>query len=242
MVSLVYFSFSLGLYFKYGVLSNIPSFIIFVVSLLTIVSNFVFFYFDLSLFGNFVRSFQLTRLFVNHYIIYSAILTTASLLLVLVPQSPWAPSIPIALLAAYTVILSPYNYTKENLRSAFNLLVMCSFVGFRVYLTFLPISNVTMYLLLGIMGGLSLMELLSFLSMVYRHCTENQSKAWEKLKLEEKHKAGRVLVDLMKLKVSKTLKKVGEDNIFKEVLQTNYTVKAFSDFRLKEDDWGKEGK
>ena len=87
----------------------------------------------------------------SHYFIYISVIIASITLLVAIPAITFAPAIPLFLQALYTLIYRPYRETSENIRSAFNLIVMCCFVGFKVYAQYcsdLTLNSTTTYLLL----------------------------------------------------------------------------------------------
>lgn len=121
-------------------------------------------------FGYLKRSFKSKRLALNHIYLLNLNLLLAPLLLVLLPKYSWAPAIPICLLLVYILAYRPYRIFKENLRSAFNLIIMLSFVGFRMYAEskLNQVNEISTYLFeMGAMGGLSLVITLSFISSIY---------------------------------------------------------------------------
>lgn len=54
----------------------------------------------------------------------------------LIPSQPYIALIPCVALLVFTLITKPYKEVKENYRSAFNLLVISSFISFKVYLIY----------------------------------------------------------------------------------------------------------
>ena len=92
--------------------------------------------------GYFRYSFKPTRLALSHYYSYIAFLigfTTFSCSII--DDLPWIPFIFGGLMILYTLIYQPYKDRPENLRSIFNLIVMCVFCGLRVYQQNVPKAN-----------------------------------------------------------------------------------------------------
>ena len=77
--------------------------------------------------------FKATELTFNHYYFHVICIVSGTALVVLLPDYPWSPFIPQGLLFFYTLINRPYQFIKENLRSGFNLLVMCATTSMIVF-------------------------------------------------------------------------------------------------------------
>lgn len=130
---------------------------------------------DTLSFGYFVLSFKTQTFSLHHYYLYMSMLILSPSFMVLVPSESWSPGLPILLLMIYTLINKPYisyKILRENLRSAFNLFVMISFVGFRVYTQYIPREKLNsidtyIFLLLLVLVGLSLVVIFSLGSILY---------------------------------------------------------------------------
>lgn len=135
MINLIYFAFSSALFFKYGTISHIPSLLIFISTLIILIGVISKFYHEPCPFDYFRFSFKSTAIAMNHWHFYTIVIIIISILEVLVPTKySWAPGIPCISLFLFTLIYRPYLKFIENLRSAFNLLMMSIFVGFRFFI------------------------------------------------------------------------------------------------------------
>lgn len=133
VINLTYFTFTSALFFKSGKLHNILSLVVFTITAIIILFCLLIFYKEPARFEYFLFSFRKEFLALHHFYLLILSLFLALPLLVVLPKYAWAPGIPIGLLLTYTLAYRPYKIIKENLRSAFNLSVMLSFIGFRMY-------------------------------------------------------------------------------------------------------------
>lgn len=115
---------------------SIVSIVLLLVGILLFFGVFVLFYRNAEAFGFFSTSFRQQKLAKYHYFIYTIVLIIIILFMTLIPSQPYIALIPCVALLVFTLITKPYKEIKENYRSAFNLLVMGSFIGFKVYLTY----------------------------------------------------------------------------------------------------------
>lgn len=113
----------------------------------------------------------------EHYC-FIILMTTSSVALVFLFSShAFISLVPSLVLLVYTLIYRPYKYLKNNLRSAFNLLAICSFISFRVYAEYTP-SNLlnTMpayaFLLVNVCFFLPCCAILGIAYTIYGHCEE----------------------------------------------------------------------
>lgn len=91
------------------------------------------YYFDPILFGQFRFSFHRKFVAINHYLIHIFFTILTVTLIITLPEYAWAPAAPCVLMLLFTLIYKPYIETKQNYRSAFNIFVMCCFIGIRIY-------------------------------------------------------------------------------------------------------------
>lgn len=97
------------------------------------------FYVHPTLFGSFLYDCEKKAIFaLEHYHIHILVLISAVLLLTLLPIFSCFCGIPLLLMLIYTAIRRPYKVKVDNVRSAFNLLAMCCFVGFKVWMEYSP--------------------------------------------------------------------------------------------------------
>lgn len=86
--------------------------------------------------GYFRYSFNHSKKFaLEHYFFFPLILITAVALLSL-SSFPYLSGVPLFLFFLYNLLRKPYKKNADNYRSALNLLVMCSFIGLRVFMKF----------------------------------------------------------------------------------------------------------
>lgn len=132
------------------------------------------FYIDPCPFNYFRFSYDSSSLALNHWHFHIVLIICISALVVLVPSKfSWAPAIPCAILMLFTLIYRPYKKLSDNLRSAYNLLVMSSFVGFRFFIEQQPSANLNsiiptyLFLFTIVTIGLSSVILFGLISSVY---------------------------------------------------------------------------
>lgn len=133
LVNFVYFVSCSVIFFKFGLITHIPSLITFSIQGLLTVFTFVRFYIDPVIFGYFRFSFNTNRLAMNHYFFHIINMILIVVLLSLFEET-WMPLIPVSLMLIYTLAYRPYKLLRDNIRSAFNMLAIISFLLFRVYL------------------------------------------------------------------------------------------------------------
>lgn len=138
MAFLSYFAFCSALYFRVGSVPDAASLVLFATECLILLFTCVQFYRDPCSFDYFRFSFALSQLAMNHYFLHMLCLLTCSVLLVAMSEIAVAALVPLAVMLLYTALYRPYKQTRDNLRSCFNLLVMCSLAGFRVLVQFTP--------------------------------------------------------------------------------------------------------
>lgn len=173
MLNLIYFTFTSALFFKYGIKTNIPSLVIFSITSIIIVAVLLKFYFDPYQFGYFRFSFRCAYLAINHWNLHIIVSIALPLLMILLPiKYSWMAGISCVFLLLFTIIYRPYIRFAENLRSVFNLLVMCSFIGFRFFtqnLSFTNLNSISTYIFLFVIVavGLSLVLIIGLISSIY---------------------------------------------------------------------------
>lgn len=141
MFNLSYLTFCLVVYYSFGNLTDAGSEVAATIPTVFTLAIFVWFFIKPEEFYRFRLSFKATTLTFYHYYLHITCLTSSILLLVLLPNYPWAPFVPQGLLLFYTLINKPYQFLSENLRSLFNLLVMCVVTSFRVYIFYIDESD-----------------------------------------------------------------------------------------------------
>ena len=184
LFNLTYFFACSGMFFVADGAKDATSIILLLIGSVFFVGVFIQFYRNPESFGFFCFSFKEQRLAKYHYFIYTIVLILIILLVTLIPSQPYLSLIPCTAMLIFTLLTHPYKETKENYRSAFNLLVMMSFIAFKVYLTYCPpenISNPTTYVLaiLNILVLLPIVIILSLVSTVYYWYNENYVKPKE---------------------------------------------------------------
>lgn len=136
--------------------------------------TFVLFYYDPSSFDYFRYSFYISALAMNHYFFHIIILTTSTVLMVILLPTSFAPLPPLALMLVYTIIYRPYKDRRDNIRSFFNLLVMCSLCGFRVLLFYTPAKQlasniVIIYFSVNFLVLLPCVVIIGIIATIYSH-------------------------------------------------------------------------
>ena len=129
----MYFVNCVVLFIKYGNHSNIISILIIVLEFIFFIIVFVRFYFYPDPADYFRYSFRKSTIGLSHYYIKIIFLLLTSILISAVLNSSFAALVPCVILLIYTLAYRPYQDTCENVRAAFNLLVMCAFCGLRLY-------------------------------------------------------------------------------------------------------------
>lgn len=105
-------------------------------------------------------------------------MTTSSVaLLFFFSQHTFAALGPSFVFLIYTLIYRPYKFLKDNLRYAFNLLTICSFISLRVYVEFSPSQSLNVmptyiFLLINVCFLLPCTVILGIVYTIYGHCQE----------------------------------------------------------------------
>ena len=178
MAFFVYFVACTSIFFQMGSLTHIPSILIIILYVVIFLFTWIHFIRDPCSFGYFRFSFIHRELAMKHYFVYLFVLTSSVLLLSLLPQYSFAALPPLLLMLIYTLAYRPYQYFKQNLRSAFNLLTMCSFVGFKIFAEMsnkkqLSSTTTTVFLLVNVGVLLPVVLVLSLISSIYYYYYEN---------------------------------------------------------------------
>lgn len=173
-----------------------------------------------------------------HGFLHNLNLLVSLLLLSIFIEMPYVPAIPSALLIFYTAIRRPYKQFKENIRSIFNLIVMCSVIGFNAYLKYVDKSNLntmTTYLfLMGVQALILIAIVISLASTIaywyyYKYIRPDELNALfsdqEKQNNRLKH---RILWDLSKRDVKVKMKKISQMSVFKNILDPQQNLLDFS--------------
>lgn len=172
MANLTYFMACSSIFFKYGNIKHIPSLVLFIVGTFCLLLLFLKFYTDPDPFGQFRYSFKTKYLAVNHYFLLILVVMSATGLMVALPQYSFAPLPPYILILVFTLIYQPYREVKENYRSAFNHLVVCSFIGMRIYIQYTDENNINapptfVFLLVNIVILLFTVVVVGLISSIY---------------------------------------------------------------------------
>lgn len=133
MFNLTYFVSMSYLFFKIGSASNILSLILFSIGILIMLATFLKFAIDPYLFGYFRFSFNIKSLAMQHYFLIILMTITSIILLFTFSKYTYISIAPPLILLLYTLIYRPYREIRNNLRYAFNLLAISSFLGLRAY-------------------------------------------------------------------------------------------------------------
>ena len=171
MLNLICFVCFTTIFIKYGSITDIKSLIVLSVSGLIFISVFVRFYFNPHPCGYFRYSFRKTSLAFSHYYIMIVFLIGATIMVSPILEISFASIIPCMLMFFYTLLYRPYIDFFQNLRSAFNLLVMSVFCGIFILTQYISPDNYNtmptyIFLLVGLLV-LIVVLVISFLSSSY---------------------------------------------------------------------------
>ena len=133
MFNLTYLTTCVMIYYSYGILSDIGSEILIGLFSAMTIGTFIYFGIAPENFYRFRFSFRETTITFYHYFLHALCIISSILLLGLLPNYSWAPFTPQGLMLFYTLFMHPYKKTQDNIRSAFNILVMCVATSLRVY-------------------------------------------------------------------------------------------------------------
>lgn len=174
MLNLIYFTFASALFFKYGTITHILSLLIFIFTTIVMITAILKFHFDPCPFDYFRFSFRSTKLALHHWYFHIVLNILVSLLVVISSSKfSWSPAIVCLALLIFTLVYRPYNKFSDNLRSGWNLFVMCSFIGFRFFIEQIPPASLNLimptyiFLFLIVCIGLGSVVVLGILSSVY---------------------------------------------------------------------------
>ena len=137
MFNLTFLVACLAIYYQWGNLADVTSEAVAAVTMFVTVSVLVYFFINPVDFYRFRLSFKAGCLTFNHYYFHALCILLSVLFLALLPQLPYLPFIPQALMLLYTIIMRPYQFFAENVRSAFNYLVMLAITGMGFYYWFM---------------------------------------------------------------------------------------------------------
>lgn len=248
MVNLIYFTASALLFFKFSSEITHPFSLAFLIlGLVLFVVTFSLLQYQPVSFKEFTSSFNKKVLFEKHYYLHLLVLSSSVALLGTFTTRPYIALIPSALMAVYTLILQPYKYTRQNLRSVFNYVVMCGWVILKTLIQHYPADSEPIFIcyIVHIFGVLTLVVIISFISMAYNTHYEKLMKAKEK-EIERQKKINdhrsnikdKILRDLAKVDVTKQISDLTQQLIFKKTLNENENLLGFSNQKvssLKED-------
>lgn len=170
-----------ALFFRFGTKNDPFSLVIFTIAAIVILFTLLHFHIDPCSFHYFRYCFLPKYMAFNHFSLYILVLVVSTLLLVLAIEVSWLPIIPLFFLSIYSLVYRPYKLLMENIRSAFNLLIMCGFVSFRTSAQY--ISNVAQLnrpetygaLIFLVTVCLSVCVIWSFVSSIYLWHSESQA-------------------------------------------------------------------
>lgn len=136
MLSLVLYESASALFILKGDLTSAPSFTMLTLSGIALLIVLGRFFFNPRPYDYFCTSFKTRRLTLKHCFIcfiHIVCLTVSIALLTAIPIYTYLPIVPLGIQLLYTILVRPYQTIKGNFRSAFNLTVMCMFIGFGVF-------------------------------------------------------------------------------------------------------------
>lgn len=240
MAFLVYCAFCSAVFFSFGSLTNLPSLLLFGLTLLVIIFTLVQFARDPASFDYFRFSFRPTSLAMNHYFLHVLVLLAATLLLVLLPAYSWSGLAALLLMLLFTLAYRPYKELAENLRSAFNYAAMGSFLGFLLYVQMTPSSShgsdaTTLFLLVNVAVLLPLVVIFGLVSSGYYFYYEHFVLPREELAQQQtkdgvvRGRRRKVLRELAMISARTQMQAVPVDTTFRQLVSPQDNLKNTSD-------------
>lgn len=172
-LNLIYFLTCSVLYFKYSLITHIPSLVMFVVSFIGIILVLFKFFMNPDPFDYFRYSFKQNRFFMEHWFLHISVFTISTIILSVLPAYQVIAMVIFLLMFLYTLIFKPFDqYIKENYRASFNYFVVCSIIGFNVYMQYIPLNKLNstytfLYLLINFCILLPAVVFISIISTIY---------------------------------------------------------------------------
>lgn len=125
MANLTYLTYCASVYYVYGGdLSETISQVIAISSLLITLFNFIGLACQSASYRRFRMSFKRKTLAFRHYFFHIAVIVLSILFVCLLPSLVWLPLIPQCFMVVFTLVSKPYKRFSENIRSAYNYLLM----------------------------------------------------------------------------------------------------------------------
>lgn len=137
MITLLYFVNYLIVLFKHSTFLNTLNASILGAFGFFIVLLFVYFFRDLTSFGCFYSSFKQEALAVHNYFFQSLTLVLSLLILGFLQNLSFIALIPNMAMVIMTLTYKPYLLKRDNIRSALNYGVICSFFIFKIFVQYL---------------------------------------------------------------------------------------------------------
>ena len=138
MFNLTFLVTCMAIFYSWGTLTDVASEVLIGFGIAITVGTFIYFLINPVDFYRFRLSFNATCITFNHYFFHAACILLSVLLVSLVTGAAWAPFIPQGLMLLYTLAMRPYQFLSDNLRSAFNYLVMCAITSMGFYYSLSP--------------------------------------------------------------------------------------------------------
>jgi len=126
------------LFVETGQITHVASWVLSLSYLSLLILVLLIFYQNPSNFETFWFSFRLHRIHLHHFFFYILSFTLAIVFLIKLPNFPYVAGIPCLFMFIYTFAVHPYSSLKENIRSALNYLIMCSFIVFNILVIKIP--------------------------------------------------------------------------------------------------------
>ena len=149
-------------------MTDISNIIIFALSVSIVIFALLMFHFYPYRFVDLLNFYKLTFLPQKHFFVHIFVIVLSTVSLCVLPSLPFVPLIFLGSMIPFTVIVRPHSQMKNNVRSVFNYFVMCTFIGFELYvqrLTNLQLSsNSTMFFIFVL---ISLCTVSTFVSLVF---------------------------------------------------------------------------
>ena len=133
MFNLTFLVTCMAIFYSWGTLTDVASEVLIGFGIAITVGTFIYFLINPVDFYRFRLSFNATCITFNHYFFHATCIVLSVLLVSLPTGAAWAPFIPQGLMLLYTLVMKPYQFVSENLRSAFNYLVMCAITSMGFY-------------------------------------------------------------------------------------------------------------
>lgn len=198
MLSFIPYEFASALFISKGDLKSVLGFTMIGISGISLVIAFVRFYCSPRPYDYFGSSFNRKPLALKHCFVHIACLTIAIALLATNSSLTFLPMIPLGLQLIYTLACRPYKETSENIRSVFNLLVMCAFTGFGVFAQKCTEekfnSLIADIILLGLFACLFAVVIVGFIFIVYYYWLGKRILEGNRIDLENEDRYNHIVM------------------------------------------------